>query len=420
MIEFRSTLRVVALSAALIFAVSVPLANAQETPAADAWPEWLREAMEKESGLFLRTRKITVGDKLFKSRLVGKQMSDPQAIDGGWYVATNIGTASPLECWIFTESVDPATMAANIADVSMQATAEANGALGERNVYYVDAGAYNAAPYLALEWMYTVGEAPDSRVGLAKVRVAMQNDVTLACAHNFLGYRQTFARAFEQFVRFAEVRGDKPSHYYQEVMLQTIGDQPVGVSRSTFTHDGDGDTEIKIVESSLIPVDASNLHVSDTWRSGFSHPDGTLINQNVAKSENGEVTMALALDPRDSGTWQVSGTFHGKEIDEKLDGAIQPQSELGQMLAVQELLADEQGNELTMDIWLPDADPTRFLQAGIELQDGRREDRFASLTLGPMSIAAQFDSSGSLLNGTMQAGAAEMRIERIWASGTLP
>ena len=223
-------------------------------PATQGWPSWLVEAMDKESRK-LRASKVTIADGLIKTRLAGKATGKPQSIDGGWYLRRDIRTASPLECWAFTATVDPATVAANIAESSMLASEQTNGPLGDRQLYHVEAGSYDGAPFLALEWLYSVGEASKKLVGLAKVRVAVKRDVTFACAHNFVGYRATFAKIFDQFVREAVVDSVAPSPYYEEVVVQRIGDQTIGVSRSSFTLDAEGDTQITMLESSLVPVD---------------------------------------------------------------------------------------------------------------------------------------------------------------------
>lgn len=410
------TARVVVTLATLLFTLSLSNANAQES---NASPAWLQEAMAKESRK-LRSSKIAVGDGFFSSRLAGKSLAGPQAIDGGWYISSDIDTPSPLECWVFSTTIDPATMAANIANVTMQASAQAHGQLGNQSIHYVDAGSYDNAPYLALEWLYTVGEAPKALAGLAKVRVATLNGVTLACAHNFLGYRETFAKAFEEFLRKADVSNGERSHDYEEVLVHKIGEQPVGVSHSTITRDAEGDLEILIVESSLIPVNGSTLSTSDTWHSSFSRADGSLINQISAKSENGALTMQLSLDPLEDGSWLVSGTFQGKEISEEIAEPARPISEVGQMYAVRDLVADDSRSNVTLDVWVPDADPTRFLEASVAMVSGKGKELDGTLMLGPLAIAATFDKSGSLLNGRMQAGQVEMVLERVWVDGALP
>ena len=386
--------------------------------AGNTWPDWLADAMAQES-LMLRARKVELGDGVINTRLAGKAAADPQETPDGWYVTRDIGTATPLECWAFTTVVDPATMANNIAEQSMLASEQVNGPLGDRSLYSVDAGAYDGAPFVALEWFYSVGEPPNKLVGLAKVRVAIKDGYSFACAHNYLGYRQTFALAFEQFVREAKFDSGEASPYYAEIVVQRIGEQVVGVSRSSFTIDVEGDTQIQMMETSMMPVDGSTLSVSDTWYASWSTPDGELINQRAVKSENGELMMNLSLDPLDDGNWSVSGTLQGKAIEHELDGSEAPMSELGQMLAVQRLMADQSRKSASISVWVPAADPTQFLQAEVAL-DPKSADGRGRLTIGPLSIAAQFDQSGSLMTGALQAGAAEIILDRIWVSGRLP
>lgn len=386
---------------------------------AGEWPSWLEDAMSEEAPT-LRASKVVIGDGAIKSRLAGKPTGKPQAIEGGWYLATDIGTPAPLECWVFTDTIDPATMAANIAELSIQSSVRLNGPLDRRAVYFVDAGAYDGSPYLALEWLYGVGETSELLAGLAKVRVAVESEVTFACAHNSLGYRETFALAFEQFVREAEILGDADEAYYEEIIVQKIGDQPIGIAHSSFTLDANGDTEIMTIESSLMPVDSATLTVSDTWHLGYSRPDGRLINQHVAASENGELTMQLALEPTEPGRWRVSGTFQGKEISHELAAAAHPMSELGQMLAVRNLLADHGRDRVELDVWVPSADPTQFMETEVAFESSGREHGLGELTMGPLAIAAEFDRAGSLLHGRIDAGPSQMFLERVWARGTPP
>jgi hypothetical protein len=404
---------------ALLFGTHAGYSQDSSGSAADQWPQWLRDAMSQES-LRLRDSKVDFGDGLVKSRLAGKPRAAPQAIDGGWYVAMDIGTAAPLECWLFTQEVDPAAVASSIADASIQSSVQANGPLNERTLYHVDAGAFDGAPYLALEWIYGVGEPPNVLAGLAKVRTAVVDDITVSCAHNALGYRETFALAFEQFVREADIFGGADRVYYEEIIVQKIGEQPIGVTRARYALDEEGDTEIRTTESSLVPVDSATLTVSDTWYVAYSRPDGTLINQHVAQSQNGDLTMQLSLGPTEDGLWLVSGSLQGKEISHEFGADAEPISELGQMFAVQELLASEDHDSRSLQVWVPSADPTQFLDAQVALVPGGREQGRADLSMGPLTVAAEFDRFGSLRHGRVQTGPSEMIMERVWVNGTPP
>lgn len=405
--------------ALLTICASAGYSQEADTGGTAGWPAWLAEAMSQEASM-LRAAKIKIGDGLVESRLAGKPAGKPQAIEGGWYVSTDIGTTTPLECWVFADAIDPAAMAANIAELSIQASVRANGPLVQRDLYFIDAGAYDGAPYLALEWLYGVGDPSQPLAGLAKVRIAVSSEIGIACAHNQLGYRDTFARAFEQFVREAKFFGGRDNAYYEEIVVQRVGEQPIGITHSRFMLDEDGDTRITTTESSLVPVDSATLTVSDAWYVAFSTPDGRLINQHAVQSENGELTMQLSLEPQGGGNWMVAGLFQGKEINHELSSVAEPISEIGQMAAVRDLLADGDRDKVELNVWVPSADPIQFMEARVAIESSGHENGVGELVMGPLSIAAQFDSTGSLLSGRIDAGPAEMFLERVWVRGTPP
>ena len=135
--------RVCGIASAVIALVTLA-ANAQETDDS-SWPQWLDDAMAQED-LDMRIRKIELDEGRIQTRLAGKPAAEPQAIDGGWYLPRDIDTGTPLECWAFTSIVDPATMANRIAEQSMAASAKLGGPLGERQLFFLDAGAIDGAP----------------------------------------------------------------------------------------------------------------------------------------------------------------------------------------------------------------------------------------------------------------------------------
>lgn len=409
-------LRLVALSAALSgVSLLAPIAPAQEVP--DGWPDWLKQAMSAESR-GLKRQEVALGEGAFSSRLRGKALGEISAIDDGWYVTSDIGAAVPLECWIFQTSVDPATMASNIADVSISAAEQNNGPLQSKSLYYVDMGVVEDTPYLALEWFYSVGEAPNTVVGLSKVRVGIMGDTTVACGHNTVGHRETFANAFEVFVGEAVVAGAAAVPDYEEVYVNRIGDQPVALSHATFSLDDEGDTAIRRVESTLLPVDNATLNVSDSWTVAFARPDGTLINQVSVTTENGQLTTNLNLQRDDESVWQVSGTFQGKQVAAALGADVRPMADSGQMRAVAALMASDEQRTTTMQAWVPEADPSQFMEVTATLGDS--DDGSGVLQLGPIRVDALFEATGSIRDASMDIGGTEMRIERVWQRGSLP
>jgi hypothetical protein len=400
------------LALVLLAASGVTAANEQEQP--ESWPDWLKEAMAREAGV-LESTPIALADGQYRFRLAGKA-GEPGAFDGGWYVESDIGGDGPLECYLLTDSTDLATLIVNIADINIEAQAEGyGGAVGNRSVAALDAGAIDGVPYLALEWMYTIGEAPEALLGLTKVRAASNGDVVQACAHNVVGYRDTFRRVFEKFVRSAQVPGSNAEPYYEEVAVQSVGGQRVGVAIATYTLDEAGDSRVDMSMSSLIPVGPGSLSYEDSSTINWSSPDGLLINAYTANTQNGDLVTNLELARNEKGDWLVAGTFQGKEIEVVIDGAAEPLSELGQMQVTRKLFAGKAA-EAAFAVWLADADPTRILEGRL-VRDESSDALSGELMLGPMAFDARFDASGALTRAEMQMGATVISIDRIWHRG---
>ena len=403
------------LATLLGFCLAVSNAAAQSLP--ERLPDWLQEAMSAESRDLIR-HDVALGDGAFRSRLPGRSPANVSGIDDGWYVTTDIGSTAPLECWVFQTDVDPATMANNIANASIAASAEKNGTLQSRSLYFVDMGVIEGIPFLAVEWLYRAGDAPNTVVGFSKVRVGMLGGTTVACGHNTVGYRKTFADAFAELVNAAVVAdaGEPPD--YEVVFVRRIGDQPVGLVHGTFSLDRDGDTAIRSVDSSLMPIDESNLAATDIWTISFARPDGSLINKVRFAIEDGELTTNLNLKRDQQSVWTVSGVYEGKEISAALGGDVQPIADSGQIRAVAALLADDEQDSATVTAWVPQADPTQFTDIVYSLYgDGSSR---GSMQLGSIRLDGQFDANGTMREASLDYGGEDMFIERVWQRGRLP
>lgn len=406
MVSERLTVAVLS-AALLLFAAS---ANAQQDMS--SWPEWLRSAMlEEAKPQRARTREFADAATV---ELPGKPQ-DAQAFDGGWYFTSNIGKGGAIECYAFTNEPDLATLAVELGNVNMDFMSEQYGEVGNKSLYALNADAIEGKPYLALDWMYTVGEAPEAKAALTKVRVAAHDAVIQACVHNGLGYRETLDRVFRTFVTSLDYPTTASPAYYREIIKVSFDEQPVGVIWVSYTLDADGDTEIRIGDAQLLPVDGSTVRSGDTVSLSFSTPDGHLINKSSATVENGELVTHVDLLPDAEGGWVVSGTFQGKELNAQLDRDVAPMSALGQQFLIEDLLASDD-DEVTLPIWEPTADPTSFIMASIERIDGSGRNN-ARLKMGPIDMEVAVDATGSIRSGSMQVGAATLYMERIYVEG---
>lgn len=407
---------------AIIATIVSPVAAQEPTSptlAMDGWPEWLIEGMAAESP-GLEAFSFEIPDRGFSGNLIGEPLSEPQDIDIGWYISTDIGSGTPMECWVLTSAVDPASMALNIADVSMNAVAETSGALADQFVYYIDGGVIGEFRYLAFEKLYTVGDVPNRVMGHTKVRIAIMDGLKIACGHNQIGYRETFARGFERLVTEAEFERLPVQPFLRQIIRSTMQDQVIGVLETSYAIDEDGDLAISTVDSSLVPVDGATVMSSDSFEYSFWKPDGELINVRSASSSNGELDTNLDLSLSENGGYTVSGEFQGKELQAEIETDDRILSDVDLMLETQRMIADPERNSMTAKIWEPSADPTRLLEATLQFEPDGRDELKVIASFGPMNMRMQMDEYGNLLNGSMKMGAITVAMERIAVVGESP
>ncbi len=406
--------------ACAVLLLSLSEARAQQP--LDDWPDWVQKRMQDEAGKLTFSR-VDVPDDTVTVSLPGKPDA-PQAIDDGWYLSTDIDAGSPLECYVVLGARDLATVTHTMAKISSEAVAAQHGEISQRYFHFVDGGEVTGMPYLALEWIYTIKNADEQLlVGFTKVRAATKGQRTFVCTHNNLGYRDTFAKAFDGFVANASIPDATRAPYYEEIVkvdMNGIGSGIVYVAY--FPPDSTNNenlTEIRISESALMPVDASTVMTSDSTSVTLEDPAGVVDSAVEIAVENGEITRDLDLwrDEEKDFNWAVSGTLQGKEIAAEIDGDLKPAGALRQLEMAREVFA-EGGNSVDALVWIPSADPTRFLTATMTRDDAETAQQ-AILQLGPLSYVGRFDDDGNMYDATMSIGPIKIGMERIWSHGSL-
>ncbi len=395
--------------------LAMPAAHADNTASLEGWPDWVRDGMKAEAS-GLKYREVTTPDDSLRARLPGKP-AQPQAIEDGWYYTADIKSDTPVECYLFNSGRDLATFTDVIAEANIEAMGNSYGTVGNRRVFHTSAGEVAGMPYLALEWLYTVESDAQLLVAFTKVRAAGKGETAFACAHNHLGYRATFADVFAEFVRSVDAGDASPAPFYEDISHVDISGVGPGVVYSAYSIDDDGDIRMELAESILLPVDPSTVLTNDSYTVSYADAeDGALISSHDISVENGEITGNMMLQRNDAGAWVSSGSLQGKELEHEIDGALEPASEWRQLAVVRDLFAGED-ETASLLVWVPDADPTRFIEATIDRGDAAAE-RQATMTIGPIRSTGSFDASGHLVEADMAVGPAQMKIRRIWSQGT--
>ncbi len=385
-----------------------------ETKIDPSWPQWLQEAMAKEHRK-VRTRRLSLGP--IETVMPGKITTREDLGDGIYYAVADDKSGAPVQCWFYTEPMDLATSTASISEAVIAATAEQHGPVANRQIFHVGAGAVDGSPFLALEWVYTVGEAPNALVAFSKVRAAERGDGYVICSHSQLGYRDSFAEGFAEVVSNLDVSTDANPPYYSEISVFNLNGIDVGIAYVTMTRDDEGDTGIYTTEAMLMPVSSAELTTSDSTSTSWSTPDGYLINKNYAEGVNGELVTNLSVQFGAEDSWQVEGTFSGKAISADLGAEGNPISILGEMLTVRSLMQNPDANRADVVSWIPTADPTTFTPVSIVLDD--EVPGTGTVTIGPLQAAGEFDENGSMSRGTIDMGVVKLLVKRAFVSGEI-
>lgn len=384
-----------------------------------AEPPWLAAARAREAAP-QKERQIQA-EGAFKGEVAAEVLQAPKRDGESWYLSLGIGGDAPIDCWVHDSDLDLASSLVGFSKTSFGAISEQLGETRQRGIEKVDAGALAGGPFLAVEWIYRVGDGNQARLGEIKHLAVSKAGHTVYCQHNEVGYEKTFRSVVEGLVRgLVYAKSAAPKPYYEEISVMTLHDMRVGVEHVALVQDEDGDTRIDLRSFDLIPVDAETFQTSDSYGVEFVRRDGTLINQMHVESVNGELATQLKLDP-EKGGWRVHGTYQQKPLEARIDGAQRLGSWLGEVLSVRREIAKKGvGGEVVLARWVPDADPTRLLEERIAILEHVDGDRFrTALDLSGIEAEILADRSGSAASGSVEMGHIQMRFQRIFALGKL-
>ena len=389
-----------------------PAATAQSL---EGWPDWVKQNMQNEAKR-LKFREVETHDKSFRSKLPGKT-TEPEQMEDGWYFTADIKAGVPVECYVFTSARDLATLLDWMAETNVNAVAGNYGEIATRRFYAADSGVVAGMPYLSLEWIYTIEGEEQMLVGFTKVRAATKGERAYVCTHNNLGYRDSMARIFDEFVTNAELADPTPTPFYEEVIRVDMSGPGAGVAHASYRNEETGEVTAFIAEASITAVDPSTISVSDSFTATVTEPDGTMIKSFVITVENGEIASELDLDRNEAGGWMVSGTLQGKEVQFAIDGDVEPASELRQLALAREVFR-EGATSAEAAVWLPSLDPSQFIVTTMTRDDAEVE-RQAKMQLGPIAYTGLFDDEGNMYDATVSVGPVNIKIERVWSRGSV-
>ncbi|WP_289029237.1 hypothetical protein [uncultured Paraglaciecola sp.] len=383
----------------------------------EQFPKWFKDATARETTV-KKTSKLKVEEFNVDGTVKGKFKLVEEG-EGTWYYTVDIGTDSPVECYIFTEYDGPANSLYALIEHSLTGVEALNNKklTGKFN-YAIDSGVINSTPYLQLDTLYNLGEGNKKVAGVLKGFSAETAQSLQVCLHNEMGYNQAFFDVFESFVT-AMVENEPNSAFFEPIYQLTLSGVPIGFGREVYTTDADGDVSIEKYSAFIVPVDANTVSRTDSVTTEWSRPDGSVINGNAYTVENQVMTSQYSLQSLD-GKWQVEGELQGKPIKTELAYTGWLLSGFGSHLETLNLQAAEV-NSAEFNMWMPDADPTSAIQIKLSKVNDNPNANL-KINMGPIVMDFMANKKGVFEKGTINQGPLTMGIKLIYVQGepTLP
>lgn len=397
-----------------------PVAQSQVSPVPGfgntEMPEWLTDALARESGPF-EPRPFKLPVRNYTAQLPSASLAEPREVERGWYVSADIEAVIDMECWIFTSPVDMAATLGNITELNLNASANAHGEITDRATYFADAGAINGAPFMALDTLLMMDAEDQQRVSIAKVRIARVDNLHIACSHNQIGFRETFANSFATLVQSMTFDRQPHQPFYREIFRQSIDGLGLGILERSMAIDADGDLALTTRDSMIVPETSSVATATDTYNLGFFRKGYELINLRNIGSVNGSVTYNLNFQPAGENLYRVVGKNGSDDLDFAVEDDAGHLSIPERMLAIQALLNDPDRQSLTFRMWQPEAALGQLIETTIAFDGDGKDRRLATVTSGANRTQVQLDDYGSYVSTEFATGQGIFRIERVHKEG---
>ncbi|EWH12064.1 hypothetical protein DS2_00030 [Catenovulum agarivorans DS-2] len=388
-------------------ASAIDLVNVKELPA------WVQKAITEEKQVTSRSQ-LELKKFNVNSQVIGQLKLADQEENNWFYYTIDIGTDTPIECYVFSEYDGPANSLHSIMDSSFAGIEQLNNKkLSGKFNYAVDVGMVDNTPYISFDSLYLSGEGEQKVLGILKGLSAETDDSLQICLHNQIGYRQTFYKVFESFVQSFTQNKAEP-HFFETVFKMSLNGIPMGFGSERYSLDQDGDVYIEAKSSLIVPVDANNVSRSDSSSQAWSQTDGSLINQVEYSVENSQLASNLSIQYQEE-KWQVAGELQGKAVNVALAYNGQLLSDYGTYLESHNLMNSE-GKTSSYKMWVNEADPTTALEVSLnKISDDKKAN--LKVDMGPISMDLLVNKDGTIKRGVMAQGAFKLDLTPIYHKG---
>lgn len=388
-------------------------ALAKDLISAEQLPAWFAESLQDEKNVPLRSY-LKIRDLGISKKVIGELEIVPVG-DSAWNFVNDIGTESPLDCYVLTEFDGPATSLYNMVDYGLQDAAEFNDKpLTGMRTFSVDHAVLADTAVHSLDTLYNLGEGEEMVTGVLKAKSAQVGDNLLICMHNEIGFRDTFTTVFTSLIDALKT-GITREPFFEIIMTLEMNQEQIGFSREAFYIDADGDIEKQGVVSALAPKGPVAVLRSDTVSQSWSYTDGSLINASQYSVGNGAVAYMLFLEMTEEG-WHLSGDYQGKEVDRNLKHEDTILSDYGSHLASLAMTEKRMENR-TYKMWAVDRNANGLVDVIARNYTGPDNFDYV-LDVNGHRAFFHVDDAGIIKSSTIDVSLATMSSKRVLLRGS--
>lgn len=403
---------------AFLLLIAAAAGHAQTAEIDPDWPDWLKEAMQRETDTPAMTP-LEVEDGAYRFQLPDTA-TPVETVPGNWAYTIDIGSGSPVVCLLNTTDAAMTAMAIAAMEQTIRSLLQKYGAEREnrRTLYHLDAGSIDGTVFIALEWLSNFNVERGDLLMHTKMRAATKDEMVFLCLHTDAGYRDTFEYVFTTFVRSMQYTSQLDEPFAKDITVDTTNGQVTGATYTSLTLRDNGEFESHSYTTSILPVAPGEIQYSDSYYTEYSRSDGTIVDTYVHSIDNGETGMDLALKrdaSGDSNDWTVSGEFQGNAVEFEIPATDALKGEMALLEETRDLFAGEE-ESLEALVWSPFLDPTSFLALTFT-RDDDEVPRQGIARLGPVEMTTISDEHGGALSGHMTIGPNSIGFERVWSQG---
>jgi hypothetical protein len=388
---------------------AAPSAGAPGAPGSAQGPLDLKALMAREaSGL----NPVPVQAEFVKAQVLASGAASGTADKNAAKLEIPIGAQAKVHCLAFREDPDAGATIIRIVDGVRK--------VGEvKEVKVLPMEVIKEAPVVSVAALYVVNRPGGNLVGELKLMYHSRINHSSLCFHDEVGYRDSFAKVARSFFESQDRGIAPPASSFVEVQLGHVNDLPAGFDKVEVFRDASGNRKVVSLGLVFLLRSPSDPVALDSATITTVDPQGTILEGQYLRFENGRSTLDVKLARKAGGKYDYSGSSQGKPISGSV--RVKDPQGLPSGLRIDKRIAEalKKGGEFAFqaESYDPDGDPTKTKLVGYQHKKADPE-RLVRVKMEETEASGIADELGRMQEGQLQLGSLTIKMKRAFLRGT--